>query len=41
MHTQDNLRHVIEKETKELGEKPPATLQVEIDLLENKIGVHK
>ena len=32
---------VIEEETKELGEKPPATLQVEIDLLENKIGVHK
>ena len=22
MHTQDNLRHIIEKETKELGEKP-------------------
>ena len=34
-------KRVIEEETKELGEKPPATLQVEIDLLENKIGVHK
>ena len=35
------LRCVIEEETKELSENLSATLQVEINPLENKVGVHE
>ena len=35
------LRHVIKEEIKELDENLSTTLQVEIDPLENKFGVHE
>ena len=35
------LRRVIKEETEELDEKPLHDLQVEIDPLENKVGVHE
>ena len=41
MQTQDNTRCVIEEETENSTKNLSAILQVEIDLLENKVGLHE